>query len=340
MKRLLLLLALLAVNSVTKAGPVGEDTSSESHCSEEDNSYSMEMSGVRGDVAVQFGLEIQDSVRRKDIRQIFSMVTGELQNGPRKAFVEGKSFDQIFSEKWSTAVLDDEPRCGPVGWRGFMLGAGLVWYGFDADGIGHIFAINGALDEAQNSDNIVFDDNALNPSCFTRVWQSGDNYEYFFETYVNKDGRTLYGDEYNNFTRNVGMYIAREIPLGSVASPWAGMYGQAESIAIAKNIFECQRSLSEKELEELEPNSSYTVVKKVSGQYCNQLAPHLIGKCLEVALVTVSGPVGHSSVEVSTTLYGIFQNEKREAYVVPLVNFDHENDGLNFLDSMELRDER
>ena len=340
MKRLVLLLALLAVISVTKAWAVGEDSNSESYCSEEDNNHSVELSGVSGDAAVKSGLEIQDSVRRKDIGKLFSMVTGELGNGPRKAFVEGKGFDQVFSEEWSTAVLDAEPSCIPVGWRGFMLGAGHIWYAPTEVGTTRIFAINGALEERQESESIVYDGNVLNPSCFTRVWRSGDNYEYFFETYANKDGHALYADEYNYFTRNVGMYIAREIPLGSVASPWAGMYGQAQSIAIAKSISECQRGLSEKELEELEPNSSYTVVKKVSGQYCGQLAPHLEGKCLEVALVSVTGPVGHSSVDVDTGLYGIFQNGEREAYVVPLINFDHENEGLNFLDAMERNEER
>ena len=339
MRRLLLQIKLLAVISVTTAFTFSQDANSQSHCSDEDNIYSVEMSGVSGDAAVKSGLEIQDTVRRKDIRKLFSMVTGELGNGPRKAFVEGKGFDQIFSEEWSTAVLDDKPSCVPVGWRGFMLGAGHIWYEPTEEGVASIIAINGALKERQESESIVYDGIALNPSCFTRVWRSGDNYEYFFEKYANKDENALNGDEYNYFRRNVGMYIAREIPLGSIASPWAGMYGQAESIAIAKSISECQRGLSEKELEKLELNSSYTVVKRVSGQYCGQLAPHLTGRCLEAALVKVTGPLGHSNIEVNTALYGINQNREREAYVVPLVNFDHENDGLNFLDAIDLGEE-
>ena len=59
------------------------------------------------------------------------------------------------------------------------------------------------------------------PECFEYSWLSGDNYELFFETYISKD-RTLWinddgiwmvNDEYTKFSKNIGKYLNKEIPL-------------------------------------------------------------------------------------------------------------------------------
>ena len=310
---------------------------SEEHpaCSKEDNEYSLEMAGVDGDKAVQFGLTIQSAVRDRDITRIFAMVDGELQNGPRREFIKGKSFSQIFSEEWRSIILAQKPSCGPVGWRGFMLGNGELWYQFTNDGTGKIFVINGAQEEVPSSEIMMHAGSAIKPWCFTRIWRSGDNYEYFYEKYVDSDRDNLYSDAYNMFTRYIGEYFGSEVPLGSIASPWSG-YGNSDTIALASEISECQQELSQEALEEFRPNSSYSVLKDVSNKYCKQLAPHIEGNCLDLALVTVTGPLGYSKTDVDTALYAVFEEEDADVYIVPLVNFDSANDGLNFVDSLLL----
>ena len=78
--------------------------------------------------AYAFGLKIQDAVRERNLVVFFSWVGVELDYGPRRKYIENRTFREIFSDSWRAAVLNDEPSCTPVGWRGFMLGSGQVWY--------------------------------------------------------------------------------------------------------------------------------------------------------------------------------------------------------------------
>ena len=72
------------------------------------------------------------------------MVQGELQNGPSKKYIVGKSFSELFDERWIEQVVSDSAPCSPIGWRGFMLGNGLIWYNKTEDGW-TILSINGDL---------------------------------------------------------------------------------------------------------------------------------------------------------------------------------------------------
>ena len=83
--------------------------------------------GYDPEEAYAFGLKIQDAVRERNLAAFFSLVDGELDYGPRRKYVENKDFHEIFPDSWRTAILNDEPPCTPVGWRGFMLGPG-PWY--------------------------------------------------------------------------------------------------------------------------------------------------------------------------------------------------------------------
>ena len=76
--------------------------------------------------AFEFALRIQQYVEREDLQSLFGLVNGELDNGPRKKFIQGKSFSEVFSKSWREAVLSEKPDCIPMGWRGFMLGRGKI----------------------------------------------------------------------------------------------------------------------------------------------------------------------------------------------------------------------
>ena len=80
---------------------------------------------------------------------LFSLVDGELDHGPRRRFAAGRTFGDVFTQDWRSAVVGSEPECRPLGYRGFMLAAGLIWYTFDRFDSGEwaIFSINGAREE-------------------------------------------------------------------------------------------------------------------------------------------------------------------------------------------------
>ena len=62
--------------------------------------------------------------------------TGRAYCGSRRKFLKNESFNEIFSESWRRKILESEPWCEPVGWKGFMLANGLIRYeGVDTFGM-------------------------------------------------------------------------------------------------------------------------------------------------------------------------------------------------------------
>ncbi len=117
-----------------------------SQCTKEDQEYAGFWDNYyTPDDAYSYGLKIQEMVKNEDLQGIFSLVEGELINGPQKNFIKNKSFKLIFSNEWAELVLSSEPPCKPVGYRGFMLGHGMIWYNKDEDGW-KIFSMNNAHD--------------------------------------------------------------------------------------------------------------------------------------------------------------------------------------------------
>ena len=94
--------------------------------------------------AYNFGIKIQNLVLNRNLSGIFAVVQGELQNGPSKKYIVSKSFSELFDERWIEQVVSDSAPCSPIGWRGFMLGNGLIWYNKTEDGW-RILSINGDL---------------------------------------------------------------------------------------------------------------------------------------------------------------------------------------------------
>ena len=84
--------------------------------------------------AYDFGINIQNLLKAKNLKTLFELVEGELLVGPKKSFIKNKSFDEIFSEEWVTSILSSSSNCSPVGWRGFMLGNGNIWYAKEDNG--------------------------------------------------------------------------------------------------------------------------------------------------------------------------------------------------------------
>ncbi len=306
-------------------------------CSEEDIRASAHSEEINYAEATEYvsraysaGEEIQTAVLNRDIDALYSFIDGELINGPRKEFLQNKQFNDVFSDEWRQKILSDVPPCAPLGSQGFMLGSGHIWYRAASDGKPSIFSINGAVDEMSGSTQKkewVYDGQVLKGSCFTTNWRSGDNYEHFHDTFAN----TVNQEE---FDRYIGKYIGDKVPLGSIESPWSGMYGESDNIALAEKISECQQ-YNEKTKKNFDPTHvpTYEIIKKIPKSLCKTLAPNLPQGCEEVALVTVTQHTGGSMSVVDTVLYGIVkQPETLEAYLVPLVNFDHKNDALNFLE--------
>ena len=303
--------------------------------------------------AYQFGLKIQQAVEREDVNSLFELINGELSHGPRKKDILGKSFDAIFTTGWKEAILAEKPSCYPNGSRGYVLGGDLVWYDeLGEGGKWSIHSIVGAhLTDSPRSDepSWVYGSDLLRPTCFTEVWASGDNYEFYHEHY---GGNSAYPD----FVRNIGKYMGAKIPLEAVTADW----GNKVSLAVELN--KCStpysslgkpiklddsnatitieitdkavRETCSSDTYECESNWAwYTVLRKTPLEACGLLAPHFKNDCIDIRLVQYAPAFRGGSSPAS--IYGIIKDRlSKRIYMVPLVNFNTANEALNYVDRL------
>ena len=69
--------------------------------------------------------------------------------------IKNKSFDQIFPKEWVNKVIRSEIDCDSIGWRGFMISEGLIWYDKTEKGDWTIVSINGANQESFQHENFI-----------------------------------------------------------------------------------------------------------------------------------------------------------------------------------------
>jgi TPR repeat protein len=77
----------------------------------------------------------------------------------------------------------------------------------------------------------------------------------------------------------------------------------------------------------------YWVIGNVSTKACQELAPNLSGNCKSSYLIA-AGVNGGGSMGWyhQYSIYGLFEVDGNKKFIVPLKNFDKQNDALNYLD--------
>jgi TPR repeat protein len=302
--------------------------------------------------AYQFGLSIQQAVEREDVKAIFQLVSGGLTNGPRKKDISGKSFGEIFTADWKRKVLSATPSCNPVGYRGFTLGSGQVWYDGE-EGAWSIYSIVGATTDFSKPDDPgwMHGNDLLRPNCFTVEWVSSDNYQFYHEHY---GGDSAYSD----FVGNIGRYIGVNIPLDPVIADWKS------EVSLAVELTKCNipHSSLDKPIKQDNSNSTitteitdkaviencssgtyecdlesdwYTVLRKLPLETCGLLAPQFKNDCIDIRLV--QRPPQCRGCNSDANIYGIIKNrtsKSKRTYMVPLANLGSYNNALNYVDRL------
>jgi len=281
--------------------------------------------------AYDFGIKIQNIIKEKDLEGLFELVEGELQSGPRKSFIKDKNFDELFSEEWVTSILSSTPDCSPVGWRGFMLDSGSIWYNVGKKDW-EIFRINGAIEEEvkQSKGGWSFKEKLIQPTCFARVWMSGDNFEEYADQF-----KIL---NYEKFTNTPGEFFGKEI---TNFKPIKAMWD--EYITIINVVNDCPHKNLEintdKKFITMEVKDDfgktefgYSTIKKIDEKKCSALAPNINSKCLSSYLVNAGDFSGGSmGWDMSYGIYGLFDLEKLGPSIVPLIFFENKNEALNYV---------
>lgn len=288
--------------------------------------------------AYEFGAKIQKIVQAKDLDGLFRLIDGELENGPRRKFVSTRSFDDIFPQDWVRAILSDTPSCSPVGWRGFMLGSGLLWFNKIEDRW-RILSINGAVKEERTKTPVGWrvSGKLLHPTCVVRPWMSGDNFEEFMEHFAIRDK--------NEFFHAPGRFIGREINNFTPITPEWCSNSDCDKISLVRTVDACTPTSFQYENQnggilvkntddnETSFEHAYTILAAIAPQKCVELAPHLDAPCPESYLLSVGSYSGGSmGWDISYGIYGLFNLKDRGPSVIPLRYFSSLNYALNYLD--------
>ena len=316
------------------------------NCTVEDYKYAMSWSYYDPESSYAFGLQIKEAIRERDLVKLMSLTT-KYTSGPRKRYTEGKNFSDIFSEEWRQNILKADIPCGPVGWRNFSINKGAIWYtGSHADEDSSIVTLNFYNREQfkRYPKGWVNNNSTLSPRCFPFRWLwSDDNWELFIDQY------NISEDQQDNFYENPGQYFGREVfSYEPLASPWEARLSSKKIIKLAQNLQECltykrfsiennyidfKREYSSID-DFLTYEISYNVLSKVKTEHCHILAPNVKGKCKEAYLINIGDWGGGSmGFQWSVYIYGIFEMENNNSYILPLKYFGTENIARNYLDN-------
>lgn len=346
-----LLVALPATLSETVAAEVSTSDLS-TICNNKKARKAAKLWGYNPVDAYQFGLKIQHYVESEDLKLLFNLVEGELARGPRKKFIQGKSFKDLYSDKWREVVLSNKPECTPVGWRGFMMGHGKIWYQQSNEtNEWKIFVIQGAKIQegakATRNGRWEYKGNPLTIDCFTTQWVSGDNYQYHHDKFGKSNGV-----DYGDFIANPGRYIGGPLPIDpNIVSPWPKST-TADELRLTKRLTQCLKYGATTNLEfdggwvsesrcHLTDGycrkHSYRVLKRISLDHCWQLVRYFPQNCVELALVETSVESGGSIGNYNDVgIYGVVVDPAtQKLYVMPLVNLGSVNKALNYTDQLD-----
>ena len=300
--------------------------------------------------AHDFGRRIQALIAKKDISGIYkNVLIDELENGPRREFIKNKSFDEIFPKQWVNTVISTEIDCDSVGWRGFMISHGLIWFDRMESGEWTIKSINGVNQENfDNKDLIGWETNKgiIPPTCFP-------TFGYFEKPKIDLFTKEFKIKDKTRFEYSPGEYIGKTIPLGykinseisknnvySVTTNlnkcfrWNSENGfvknekRKDKLVLVGNIIYQKNNIKGRENYD-RYKSHYEVIKKVDLSKCNQLAKEL-SQCNDSYLIRIGynsgGTIGWLG---KYYIFGIFKGENNNQYLVPLKIFSNRNLALN-----------
>lgn len=318
-----------------------------SPCKENDYDYAEHWNYYYDPIeAYEFGENIKRLVRDENIEAILDLIDGELDGLPLRKNMQGKSFSDIFTSDWTRKILESKSSCGPVGYRGFILGNGFVWYNGKS---GRITSINGLEPPEPKTENAIWvlKGAKLTPKCFAYNWYSGDNYENFYEARINK--KSNYNDtEFLSFINSPGLFWGGLIDdYSAVPTEW----DSHPEIEIPVSIHSCKEgktnlsvsknktvSLSIKKSSGADSDlSSYKIIKDMDVSACKILAPQITKQCLSIKLIEKREPSGGSIGDYgAVNIYAIYEIDGI-ATIFPLKNFqlNEKNKALAYVENIE-----
>ena len=175
-----------------------------------------------------------------------------------------------------------------------------------------------------------YEDKVLHPYCFQTEWISSDNVQEFYEQFMGIKENYYGTTEWDDFSLNLGKYWGRSITTFEPirASWWDEEIELAVSMesCLTKNsnefVFRDEWVTSSEERDAY----SYTILKEISLEQCQNLAPYIEGECVQSNLLHIVDWGGGSSSWSSFQIFGLFKMSNNDEYIFPLKRFISKDD--------------
>lgn len=324
MKKTIFTLIFVLISSATCAHPC----TSQMNDPEEESAYNKDAYA-----AYDFGIKIQDAVRRKDSTAFLALMQKELSfEGPRRSVIKSHPFDEIFPAEWQQAVLREKPECGKTREGNYTFSGGSVQYEKIDGSTGHYTITSLAMDFDESkylsNKNLPkgwkIDGRLIPPHCLPRPWISGDNFESYAEYYNLNE---------TEFMHHPGKFFGKPIQnLDYVINEWSSQ--------VVSPLDACKAN--DKEFVVQEDNSilwgkipeaeSYKILGELLPQECAKLAPHYSIKPKQCYAIHVTEYVDGTMGQYDTDyIYGLFRTKDRN-YILPLLSFENQNEMAAYIE--------
>ena len=289
---------------------------------------------------------IIDAFKEKDVHKIANMMADRTHNGPSLAYVSKSKFDDLFSDETRKSVISVEgaaDQCVPMGYKGSMIGAGMIWLDYvPEDWTGDVKVISLNITEpitintnrAKNS-FLRSKSGLLHPACFSYEWFSSDNYKVVSEYYGIDDWRDL--------SKRPGMFFGQKITdFELVETGWdrtkvlhIGYKTSQCTISQDKAFLDAEYGVISKTCDSVCAFNAYKLLYEIPLEKCNELASNFQANCISSYLVRVSSgdedPYTSRHIKNSWAIYGVFESKEHGEVIFPLINFSRKDEALEYL---------
>ncbi|MGI9345864.1 MAG: hypothetical protein ACR2PW_06335 [Gammaproteobacteria bacterium] len=168
----------------------------------------------------------------------------------------------------------------------------------------------------------------LHPNCFQTEWYSSDNIQAYYERFMGIKKNYYRTKEFNHFLLNLGGYWGKNITSYDPIKAWG------EEVELAVFLESCLNKTSHAfgdrgqwitSASEYGDEYSYKILKEITMEHCQDLAPHIDGRCIQSYLLDIY-EAGGSSGSHSYHIYGLFKLSDGREYIFPLKTLNSLND--------------
>ena len=196
------------------------------------------------------------------------------------------------------------------------------------------FFISSCSNNIQQTKSWKYSDTHLTTECFVYSFYSGDNYELFYEKYFSIENVNWSSPELIDFHRNIGNYLGKEVPLEDIIETG---WNDPKQISLTTYLNTCGSEQPSTHIKnDLSQYFSYEVVRELSTNYCEVLAPNIKDDCLALQLIKYKYRLGSMGTKEQSNIYAIYKLKNEQVVILPLRNFYTTVDAENYISEIKL----